>query len=254
MIGYIKWILMILGLSRGNIVGGFMGFILGYFIEEYLEGNLKLETKKIFQASKIKYSSYQKDLLALISEVVKADGYIHKEEVYYIKDYLLREFGSQYCNEMLKTLKLAVDNSYDIENICLRLKANIAQQKKINLLRFLYGISIQNGSASFKERILIENIAKLIGLSQSEYENIVSQKHKRQQNTTQNQTYSKHYNPYEVLGINASASVSEIKKAYRKMVLKYHPDKTDIDDKIANEKFSEISKAYHFIKQQRNIK
>ena len=48
---------------------------------------------------------------------------------------------------------------------------------------------------------------------------------------------------YQVLGISKSASQSEIKKAYRKLAIKYHPDKNP-DDKAAEEKFKEAAEAY----------
>ena len=51
---------------------------------------------------------------------------------------------------------------------------------------------------------------------------------------------------YEVLGINKSATADQIKSAYRKLAVKYHPDKNP-DDKAAEEKFKEASEAYHVL-------
>ena len=51
---------------------------------------------------------------------------------------------------------------------------------------------------------------------------------------------------YEVLGVIKSASAEEIKKAYRKLALKHHPDRNK-DDKAAEEKFKEASEAYHVL-------
>jgi DnaJ like chaperone protein len=255
LISYIKWVLMIIGASRGNLVGAVVGYTVGYFLEEFLKNNLTIETKNIFNETEYKYTPYQESLLALISEVVKADGYIHKEEIYFIKNFLLKQFGSIYSNKMLKSLKLNIDKNFNVEDICLDLKHSLDHAIKIQMLTFLYGIALQNKSISKKEQFLIERIGKIIGLSLAEYQNIVSQfsnQRTEKKRPTASKVYG--YSAYKILGITASADNKEIKKAYRKMVLKYHPDRTDLDDSIANEKFSEISKAYHIIKQERNIK
>lgn len=54
---------------------------------------------------------------------------------------------------------------------------------------------------------------------------------------------------YEVLGVDKNATDSEIKKAYRKLALQYHPDKNQ-GDKIAEAKFKEISAAYETLSDQ----
>ena len=51
---------------------------------------------------------------------------------------------------------------------------------------------------------------------------------------------------YDVLGVSKSASTSEIKKAYRKLAIKYHPDKNP-GDKQAEEKFKEAAEAYEVL-------
>jgi len=51
---------------------------------------------------------------------------------------------------------------------------------------------------------------------------------------------------YEVLGVGKNASAAEIKKAYRKMAIKYHPDKNP-DDKSAEEKFKVAAEAYEVL-------
>ncbi len=52
---------------------------------------------------------------------------------------------------------------------------------------------------------------------------------------------------YEVLGVAKTASVDEIKKAYRKLAMQYHPDVTKEDRKVAEEKFKEVSEAYEVL-------
>ena len=51
---------------------------------------------------------------------------------------------------------------------------------------------------------------------------------------------------YELLGLNRDASDDDIKKAYRKMAMKYHPDRNP-DSKEAEEKFKEIKEAYEIL-------
>ena len=53
-------------------------------------------------------------------------------------------------------------------------------------------------------------------------------------------------NYYDILGINKSSSDAEIKKAYKKLAMQYHPDRNK-GDKKAEEKFKEINEAYQVL-------
>ena len=63
---------------------------------------------------------------------------------------------------------------------------------------------------------------------------------------------------YEILGVGKNADDKEIKKAYRKMANKYHPDKVshlgDDFQKLAEDKFKAVNDAYQSIKKERGIK
>ena len=60
-------------------------------------------------------------------------------------------------------------------------------------------------------------------------------------------------NPYDVLGVPKSATADEIKKAYRKLAMKHHPDKNR-GDKASEAKFKEVSAAYEILSDEKKRK
>ena len=57
---------------------------------------------------------------------------------------------------------------------------------------------------------------------------------------------------YEVLGVGRQATDADIKKAYRKMAMKHHPERNP-DNKDAEEKFKEVQKAYEILSDRNSI-
>ena len=116
---------------------------------------------------------------------------------------------------------------------------------RLQLYNFLFGIAQADGEVHEQELRLLEYIAQQLGLSSSEYKSARS-------------TYVPSVDwAYELLEIQRSATDEEVKKAYKKMAIKYHPDKVEYlgEDfkKAANEKFQKLNSAYEVIKKERNI-
>ena len=110
----------------------------------------------------------------------------------------------------------------------------------------MFGISAADGIVHKDEITIIEQIAIKIGLTQHEYKSVMSM------------FVQETNSAYEILGIDKSASDDEIKKAYRSMAIKHHPDKVakmgeDIEN-AAKKKFQTINDAYNKIKKERGIK
>jgi DnaJ like chaperone protein len=113
------------------------------------------------------------------------------------------------------------------------------------LLHFLFGIAAADGLVHPDEHKLIKHIAEQMGISQKDYESIESM---FVANTDA---------AYKILEVDPTATDEELKKAYRRMAVKYHPDKVtylgeDVQ-KAAHEKFQKVNEAWETIKKQRGI-
>ena len=116
---------------------------------------------------------------------------------------------------------------------------------RLQLLHYLFGISKADGHVSKQETDMIEDIASYMGLSDADFHSIRAM-YFRDTNSD-----------YEILEITKQATDEEVKKAYRKMAVKYHPDKVsslgEEVQKAAKEKFQKVQQAYENIKKERGI-
>lgn len=186
-------------------------------------------------------------LMALSAAVMKADGKVLKAELNYVKTFFNQQFGPQFSGQHLQVLKRFLDSgNIPLEQICSDIRARMQPEVRVQLLHYLFGIAKADGDVSPSEMNVIERIAKQLHVGSQEFESV------------KNMFYRNIDSDYRVLGVESTASDEEIKKAYRKMAIKFHPDKVaqmgEEFQKGAKEKFQHVQEAYDAIKKRRGFK
>lgn len=236
---FTKWIAGGLGWAFLGPIGGILGFVLGSMFDG-MEG----------QRSSSGYSmtttgSFAVSLLVLVAAVMKADQKLMRSELNYVKKYFIQNFGEESAAEAMKMLRDILKQNIPLGEVCQQIKQNMDYSSRLQLLHFLFGVSNADGQIHESEVQTIERIASLIGISQKDMDSIKSMF-----------IEDTHY-AYKILEVDPSVSDEEVKKAYRKMANKYHPDKVshlgEDFQKVANQKFQKVNEAYEKIKKERNM-
>jgi len=185
-------------------------------------------------------------LMALFAAVMEADGKVLKSELNYVKGYLKGQFGEKASKEYLKVLKTALDTNYNLRSVCLDIKFNMRHPLRLQLIHYLFKLAQSDGHIDNREIEVIKQITGYLGISTRDYLSIEAM------------FFNKRSRNYDILEIDPNATDDEVKKAYRKMAKKYHPDKLSTlgpeVQKEAAEKFNAIQEAYEKIKKKRGMK
>jgi DnaJ like chaperone protein len=235
---FTKWIAGGLGWAFFGPVGGLIGFLVGSFLEPGI-------TIQKSPTGATTAGDFALSLLVLVSAVMKADGKVLKSELDYVKRYFSQSFGEGTASEAIMMLRDLLKQNIDIKEVCSQMKTRLDYPSKLQMLHFLFGISMADGQAHPREIDLIQIISGYFGVTLKDYESIKSM---FVPNTD---------TAYKILEIEPTATNEELKKAYRKMAVKYHPDKVaylgEDFKKSANEKFQKVNEAYEKIKKERGI-
>lgn len=238
--GYGKWIGGVLGWA----VLGPLGAIIGYYIGSALEDDSRSESGTDPRYDQGQRNSFLISLLVLSAAVIKADGKVTSAEIAKLKEFFARNFGAQAANEAEKIVKEIVHKDFNIYEVCGQVRSCMDYSQRMQLYHYLVSLGACDGLMQCEVDIL-EVIATNIGLSKGDADSILALF--RPSNDAN----------YRILGISPEATDEEVKKAYRRMAVKYHPDKVatlgeDVQ-KAAEEKFKAVSQAYEAICRERGI-
>jgi len=235
---YGRWIAGGLGWAFLGPIGGVLGFMLGSAIDtvEVEKGRVRGATRQ---------GDFVMSLLILVAAVMKADGKVLKVELDYVKGYLVKSFGVGRASEAITMLRDILNQNIHIEQVCQQIQHNLDYSSRLQLMHFLFGIAQADGVVSESELSLIDKISYYLGVQSGDYNSIKSMFIQSTESS------------YKILDLTREASDDDVKKAYRKLATKYHPDKVsylgeDVQE-AAKEKFQKLNEAYEKIKKERGF-
>jgi len=235
-----KWIGGGLGWAFAGPIGALLGFALGSFLD-----NASDVQQLRYKSTRTRAGDFGISLLILSGAVVKADDRVLKSEIEYVKKFFIRQFGTEDTQEKMLLFREILKQEIDIRGVCLQIKGHMGYHARLQLIHFLFGVSRADGHIHVKEVDMIEVIAKYLGINASDFLSIKAM------------FYQDADAAYKILEISPDATDIEVKKAYRKMAVKYHPDKLshlgEDFQKAAKEKFQKVNESYETIKKERSI-
>lgn len=240
-VGCSRW----LGAGVGFAFAGPLGAIIGFALGSLLGGRNYSKADVEFMGDTPRQQDFSASLLVLSAAVMKANGNVKKSELEFVKRFFLNNFGQEQAEKYILTLREILKQDINLYDVCQQIGRYMNYSSKLQLLHYLFGIALADGLVDDMEIGVINTISGYIGLSSYDFESIKAMFVKKEDDS------------YAILGITSSATDEEVKKAYREMAKKNHPDKVaylgeDVR-KAAEKKFQEINDAYDKIKKQRGM-
>jgi len=241
----------------GFFSSGFFGAIVGFMIGSYVDYAYGAEDNTSYnqgsfnsyggyQTNQVQPSDFKNSLLILIAAVMKADGVAMKSELDLVKSMLLRTYGEQESRNMLLQLREYLKKEHNLNQVCRNLRNRMSYSPRLELVHILFRISRADGIISEAEISLIQQVATQLGVSHTDY---LSLKAMFVESADAD---------FKILDVSNSASEDEVKKAYRKLAMRFHPDRlqglSEGEKKSAETKFLRVQKAYENIKKKKGWK
>lgn len=256
-----KWIGASLGWSFGGPIGAIIGLALGSIVDAMSNGKgspllgerqtTRRPNYKTYpnyerrEKPKTKSGDFEVSLLILASIIIKADDKQDQRELDFVRQQFTSMYGKERANHAFKLFKSISKQNVSTRQVCMQIQQMMDHPSRLQLLHFLFGIAKADTLVTENEIRQIYTISGYLGISSKDFESIKAM------------FYNSRDNAYKILEIDKSATVDEIKAAYRKMAKKYHPDKVihlgEEHQKGAEEKFRQVQEAYEQLQKERGF-
>lgn len=254
-----KWI----GVFLGSLAAGPIGALLGYLVGAAVDGFVSSDTENVsipdedapplHTEQEGRRNSFLYVLLAGMAYVIRADGKVMHSEMECVRAFLRQNFGEEAAAEGDAIIRRFFERDkadpQGFRNIvlacCGQLRSAMNDTQRLSLLNFYVQLAKADGSVPEAELAVLRELAYALGLSATHVDRLLGLGSDTLEDA------------YKVLGVPATATEAELKKAYRQLVVENHPDRVaslgDDVRRAAEKKMQQINAAKEKIWKARGI-
>ncbi len=254
----------------GAIIGWIGGWAAGTFLNYGPRGFAPGAQQAIQQE---RQAVFIETLFLLMGKLAKADDHVSQSEIDHIEQFMSQlGMTSEHRKQAIGFFQQGVKADFDSAPAMAHFRqvCGSSLQMKHLLLTYLVGVALADGELHHAEKTLLVKIAESLGYSQGAFEQLLAmiqgqnrfggqgyQQQSGQQGSAPHRATNTLKDAYQALGVTAQNSDKEIKRAYRKLISQYHPDKLigqgvpEDMIKKATERSKEIHAAYELIEKHR---
>jgi len=242
---YKKWLGGGVGWMIGGPIGGLLGFAFGSLLDSATEEVIRKEINPDGRSTP--ESDFRISLLLLSAIVMKADGQATREETEFVGNFFVKKFGVAKAGSSMRVFNQLNKKNVSVDDVCIRVRRLVDYPSRLQLVHYLFGVAKADGNITAAEARVIGRIAERLGLHSSEFSSIHGMFYK----------VASVSSAYQILGVTKDDSKEAIKATYRKLTLKYHPDKVahlgENVQREAREKYQKVVEAYETIKKEKGM-
>jgi DnaJ like chaperone protein len=260
----------------GVVLFKFIGFIAGYYFFGFFGALFGLFAGSFFDRMKaygsgginplqnaLRQAVFLETVFISMGKLAKADGHVSQDEIDHVEQFMQKlNMTEMHRQQAIALFKQGADPAFDIAPTYTRFMAVCGHTKHLKqvLLVSLIVMALADGHFHPAEEALLADIASRLGYDQAAFRQlldmVLNQSHFGGGQANADAALD---DAYKALGVTKDSSDAEIKRAYRKLMSQYHPDKLIgqgmPEDMIAmaTEQAKEIQLAHDLIKKTRNI-
>ena len=253
----------VIGLMRGGIVGAVLGVLIGHMLDRFLTG---------LKSSNRTRDTFFRSLFCTLGQISKVDGRVTKVEIEAAENMMQRMLLTPTERQLaIRFFQQGMDPEFDLHGVLRDFAKNSKHRYELRVMfmELLLEAAITDGKLSVGEDAILERVRTVLNIPINVF--IAMLRAREAEGKVEPEPESSNYKPasntglllsksYAALGLTSDATAQEVKKAYRKLVSQYHPDKLSSQGlpaemmEIAKKRVREINAAYDKIKASKHIK